>query len=262
MIDGYFIHTDTTEVQVKLLLFKQNELDDNPPLVTFVKVSFYIHDAGSIIMSKSMTIFNPTPYDGTVYAVLRIILEVGFLLGIVVNMVTEIREFVKACRQSGRCHEHLTSLWNVLDAVTIFFQLLVVFLWLECLTSLTENAFSPQKNYDVYNIDPACPGANLASFDEVELTKLRLLYESAEHYQDKYIAYRGLCTVVFILMTFQLLHVLHFQPKLSLITRTMSAAWDDLTHLFILFTLVELAFALLGTLKTTCELAVVDDVVV
>ena len=40
-------------------------------------------------------------------------------------------------------------------------------------------------------------------------------------------------------MTLQLLHVLHFQPKLSLITRTMGAAWDDLAHLFMLFFLVE-----------------------
>ena len=71
-------------------------------------------------------------------------------------------------------------------------------------------------------------------------------YSSAEHFAAKYTFYSSITTVVFILMTLQLLHVLHFQPKLSLITRTMGAAWDDLAHLFMLFFLVELSFALLG----------------
>jgi hypothetical protein len=49
-----------------------------------------------------------------------------------------------------------------------------------------------------------------------------------------------------MLMFLQLLHQLHFQPKLSLITRTIAAATSQLGHLLILFFIVELCFALLG----------------
>lgn len=53
------------------------------------------------------------------------------------------------------------------------------------------------------------------------------------------ISYSGIVTTLFVIMTMQLLHVLHFQPKLSLITRTIQVAWADLTHFMVLFVLVE-----------------------
>ena len=56
MHDGYYLGDSTTTVDVKFLLYNQ---DLN--LVTFVKASFAIQDAGSLLMEKSITIFNPTP---------------------------------------------------------------------------------------------------------------------------------------------------------------------------------------------------------
>ena len=57
----------------------------------------------------------------------------------------------------------------------IVLQFMSVLLWVECLTSLNTASFSPRLSYDVYDINPDCPGANLARFNNSELTELRLL---------------------------------------------------------------------------------------
>ena len=78
------------------------------------------------------------------------------------------------------CHDaqvgaYFKDFWNLLDLFTLFMQFVSVLLWLECYTSLATAAFSPRLEYDVYDIKPDCPGANLARFNETELTELRLM---------------------------------------------------------------------------------------
>ncbi len=82
-------------------------------------------------------------------------------------------------------------------------------------------------------------------------------YVSAEHYAAALVNYHTACTVVLGLMILQLMRHLDFQPKLSLITRTVSAAWTDLVHFFMLFVMVEVAFTALGALfcNARCRLA-------
>jgi hypothetical protein len=71
-------------------------------------------------------------------------------------------------------------------------------------------------------------------------------FTAAEHYAAALNNYTTVSTIVLILMILQLLHFLDFQPKLSLITRTVAAAWGDLVHFFILFIMVEITFTCLG----------------
>ncbi len=73
-------------------------------------------------------------------------------------------------------------------------------------------------------------------------------FTAAEHYEAALNNYTTVSTIVLILMIVQLLHFLDFQPKLSLITRTIAAAWGDLVHFFILFIMVEITFTCLGAL--------------
>lgn len=39
--------------------------------------------------------------------------------------------------------------------------------------------------YDIYDINPDCPRADLARFNNTELTELRLVFAAAEHYVTK-----------------------------------------------------------------------------
>jgi len=72
-------------------------------------------------------------------------------------------------------------MWNLLDLATILLQVVSALLWLECLTSLLTDGFNPKLVYDVYDINPDCPGANLAQFNTTELTQLRLMFVAIQN---------------------------------------------------------------------------------
>jgi hypothetical protein len=53
---------------------------------------------------------------------------------------------------------------------------------------------------------------------------------------------------VVILFILRLLKVLDFQPKMALITRTLSNTMSDLSHFFMLFTIVWMGYTIAGNL--------------
>ena len=107
-----------------------------------------------------------------------------YLVFVAVAIAVEVAEFVTLCKakkNSDRKCAYFTVLWNYVDLAAITTQIVAVFLWLEVQSSLTVDAFNPRLSYDVYDVSPDCPLANLARFNNSEVTELRLLYAAADH---------------------------------------------------------------------------------
>ena len=131
----------TSALDVKFLLYNQESR-----LATFAKVTFFVEDSGSLIMTKSLTLFKPTPYDlqNDWESLLQLILELSFCGVVLVNIFLEIREFCIVRRKKGHCCAYFFTFVNYIDIATIVLQTTGAFMWLECISALTEDGFSPR----------------------------------------------------------------------------------------------------------------------
>eukprot|EP00750_Incisomonas_marina_P004558 INCI13482.11.p1 GENE.INCI13482.11~~INCI13482.11.p1 ORF type:complete len:1246 (-),score=206.27 INCI13482.11:1803-5540(-) len=241
LLDGFYISDRTQEVVVKFLLFNQ---DLN--LLTYVRASFESIGTGSVVLQKLVSTFNPTPYNGSPLAIMRIILEIVYLSAVIASVVWFFCRARAAARKSTIRSFFQKDGWVWVDIATLLLQIVGIFLWAECINSISASAFAPRMVYNILDIDRECPSANWARFNTSELTELRLMYASMDNYVHHLNQFTTVSALTFLAMTLQLLHALHFQQKLNLITRTIGAAWADLAHLCLLFAMVEVAFALLG----------------
>ena len=74
-------------------------------------------------------------------------------------------------------------------------------------------------------------------------------FEDVENVAGYYTSYAGTTTVSLMIMTLRLIKMLDFQPRMGLVTRTVSAALNDLGHFFGLFTLVFVGLAAIAFLN-------------
>jgi hypothetical protein len=82
-----------------------------------------------------------------------------------------------------------------------------------------------------------------------ELIKLLQLFDSVEKIAKYFQYYSSLTTFSLIILTLRLIKMLHFQPRISLLTRTLEEAAANLFHFFFLFTLVNAGYVLIGFLQ-------------
>jgi len=195
MTDGFYIDEQYTEdLTLKLLLYNQDS-----ELATYVRADFVVEESGTLSMTKTINIFRPEQYaDDDVWAKVEMIFEIAYVVFIGLSALQEVMEFVWLCRERKQLCAYFSTFWNYLDVATLAVQVVAIFLWIDVQACLTEEAFAPRLNYDIYDIDENCPMANLARFNNSEVTELRLLYAGVDHLALKRTQYKVPVIVAFI----------------------------------------------------------------
>jgi hypothetical protein len=253
------------ELRVQMLLFNQ-EL----ARLLLVSVTLQREAQGTVLLTKDTAVLDPSVYDSRAPRHAGgIVLHAAYFALLVLQVALNGRDACKVARASGRSCAHFDDPWNYISLAAAALQVVCwgfFFGWVS-----TSTAFAPRWRYDVYDVVGAadvgsavvrvgtstansntstststsgnssnlalCPNADLARFNAVELTELRLQLKTAEHasgaLEDLYVS----VLVLVALLIWGLLQVLHFQPRLNVVTRTITIAAGELFHWAILFTM-------------------------
>jgi hypothetical protein len=252
MEDGFYIDAHTSSVEVAMLLYNQH-LD----LFVFVRVDFGFDTGGAVLLDRRVWSVDTDVYHSAKdYG--RLFLEVLFLLMLFGYVL---RELAAVCRSpQGYCRA--STIWTLLDVLNLLMQLTMFGLWVRCYAQLAPR-FDPAPRYESYNGSTPYPsvdtavGAAVASAARgataVRALRLGAGYKDAQADLETLTQmatlldwYFAVGAVSVILMVVRVLKLLHFQPRMGLVTRTLSRAFDDLAHFFCLFALVLLGYAFVG----------------
>ena len=178
-------------------------------------------------------------FDSTI----RLLMEMACIGMLMVNMSSEFLEIWQEAL-IFRLKHYLTNLFNYIDWASFIFQISAWATWFTYV--LASQRFSIEESYDVLH-DPSARARFFATSAEEEHKYLTLLTSLSNLGQlvKVYSTMSGLAVGFFI---FRLLKSLDFQPRMGLVTRTIAAAAVDLLHFLMLFSIVFLGYAIVGTI--------------
>mmetsp|Transcript_35263 Transcript_35263/g.59431 ORF Transcript_35263/g.59431 Transcript_35263/m.59431 type:complete len:1530 (-) Transcript_35263:238-4827(-) len=206
------------------------------------RYKFWKEAGGGIKWNHETAVVDMNLYDSTEDYV-RLLFELIFVILIFYSAYSEGLDVVKSYRQTGNVfHAFSKYFWqmsNTLDAVSIFLNFLGIFLWISFV--VTVEKFDIKLNYDA---DTKTKGRLLYKEENLrELAKdLGDLIELVYIYQ-LYLSVCGFNLILFLLRIFKLMH---FQPNIGIVTRTVLQALPDLMHFAILLSIILTIYAVVG----------------
>jgi hypothetical protein len=249
MQDGGYIDSQTEEIKMYLTTY-------NAPTGVFgaLIVTFEFKTTGFIEIDVTVESASVQPYRYDA-DLIRLVLELLFVIGIVINAIVELGELVSMFSWDDpfEVFDYFQEVWNYLDVLNIVLLSSTVFNWFIFNTVMAPQ-FKPKIRYDVY--DPMrlvnSPDTQANWFRVTNLAKMQSLYskfeliESVATWQNYYIGING---VSFIIMIFRTLKMLNFQPRVGVVTRTLDEAAGDLVHFIIVFAIITIGYAIVGHLN-------------
>ena len=248
MEDGGFIDEATEEVKMYLMTYNAPTGMFGALIVTFEFTSTGFVNVGVNVQSASV---QPYRYDRDL---LRLGLELLFVLGVVANVIVEVKEVFGGFSWEDPLGflDYFQEIWNYLDVLNIGLLSSSIFNWFVYVTAIAPH-FQPPMRYEIY--DPYRLSSNSsieANMFEANPTRMKSLISSYDElekitrWQSLYIGING---VSFIIMIFRTLKMMNFQPRVGLVTRTLEAAAGDLVHFIIVFAIITAGYAVVGHLN-------------
>lgn len=268
MIEGNFIDFATEEIEVNIVSY-------NPDLRRFIshRIVFEFSKGGKIETASKVQVLNLGLYEGT-SGVLMFLTEIVTIVWILYMAYNEIREYVSVLRsadykvlQSLSDHFADHNVANVLEFFSISLQIVAFVVWWVYQFQYALK-FSPAKRYEVYYTTAQPQGNFLLPAKDRALnarvvgglnandtyTTPKKPYRPWELPDDSsgYEALTGIVdeintmsnTLVFygflqgvnlLLLLVRVMKMLKFQPRLAIVTNTVSGAWLDLAHFGFIF---------------------------
>jgi hypothetical protein len=242
MKDGFYIDQASSELKVSCLCY------NGEAQVFMVAIfTFEFSPSGPLKIQPFFTTFAIPSYSGNAGR-FRQFCEVCIVVIVFLNLWGESHEM----RQFG-IRRYFTNFWNAIDIANCVIILILCFWWFDFYNN-TLKLFAPRPRYYVYHdleafAHPLALNYSTTSGEPEELHEVLDMFHSAEQIAYFFTVYAGLNTVSLLLMALRLLKVLHFQPRIGLVTRTLAAAAQDLSHFVLLFLLVFGGFAAIAYLN-------------
>ncbi|GAQ81488.1 hypothetical protein KFL_000810290 [Klebsormidium nitens] len=235
LVDGRFFHRQTDEVSIQLLTF-----NGVYRLFSVMDVQIQFTDAESLTIVPRVDSLTVPDY-GTVAWIFQGLFFLGVIF-LVISDVTRILNFIrrgrflKAYRKPGRWVVTLSNLAFIAS----------IGLWAALLVKIDN--FMPKARFNVYNdlnaparytqlaADPSGADELMSTFDEVwSIVRVKK-------------AYVTLTGVNMILLFIRALGLMHFHPRLGMVTRTLQAAFPDLVAFFVIWCIFMTVYAFMGML--------------
>jgi hypothetical protein len=214
-------------------------------------VTFEFTAGGNIEIDYTTNAANAQPYffdkgdKGAERMVhLRMFVEALFVLLVLLTLLMEVVELVQCVLVTGSIQGYFASVWNYIDLISIGFFCTCIILWGVMLESF--NSFETMHRYDVYLdnnqaarlLELGQGGSPMREFISVvnkfrDIVEIRVLY----------ITFHG---VNIFLCLLRFLKYCDFQPRMGVVTRTLSRAFQDLAHFFFLVFIVLALYTFLG----------------
>ncbi|CAI5476233.1 unnamed protein product [Closterium sp. Yama58-4] len=228
LVDGNYIDNATRSVQVSFVTF-------NGEARTFVltTVKCTVNGGGGMTVTFKSQPAAMALYDASsARNVVRLVLEILYLLGLLSDVWGEVYEMVDQAFTSGHVLSYFGHVWNWVDMLSISLQVTAVIIWVVLWQWVS--AFDVQARYDIYytllemprywavpNPPTGFLRATQAFMELQNIITLRAVY----------FAMQGIN--LFFLMV-RLLKLMDFQPYLGVITRSLALATPSLLHFFLL----------------------------
>ncbi|CAI7758502.1 unnamed protein product [Closterium sp. NIES-54] len=132
---------------------------------------------------------------------------------------------------------YFRSLWNWLDVLSLTIQFSGIIIWFIISIQLS-GPFSVQARYNIYTSLGDTPFPWQIVYPPTQYLAAMSVYNQIEHI----VSWRSICVALqginVFLMTLRLLKLMDFQPRISILTRTMAAALPSLGHFLLLWAIV------------------------
>lgn len=201
--------------------------------LTAMYVILFINRAGHIYKDVEAVTFWIDPYHGTWYAYA---LDAIWLLLVFKILFEEGTDLFKHCKQLGCLHglNAYLDIYNVVDWFNIFVSLLIVLMWLLQLGRL-ESLYTLMQKADVDVPGSWTDEADLADFFD----KVHVIAKNAYNF-------RVIVAMYQFLIASRFFEAFDVQPRLSLVTRTVSTAMVSIIHFGVVFLTIFSIFVVSG----------------
>jgi hypothetical protein len=234
MEDGRFFDVSTSRLKVEMITYNAEVR-----LFAIWTVVFDWHRTGDISWDYALQVVNvddsETPLRSWVAGLALFML--AFHLGL------EVRQIYVHCR-AMRLGEYCASFFNHVDWLNFAIQAVAWMYWYEIRSEIAafemdESSYvlaDPQARFRPFTTDAEQEHKLLALIDQVSTLGDLQGYQAS---------FAGISIILFVL---KMIASLDFQPKMGLITRTLSRAGSNLTHYLALYFLVFMGYAMVGNL--------------
>mmetsp|Transcript_10574 Transcript_10574/g.42685 ORF Transcript_10574/g.42685 Transcript_10574/m.42685 type:complete len:2274 (-) Transcript_10574:246-7067(-) len=247
--DGFYLDKYTKELTAELLTY-----NSMGRYFAYTKITFKFSEGGNIIVRYSIDLAKPQPYwyapgdaQGEQEHYGRIIAESVFCLLVLATAWGELMEVVSIVWKTGSAKQYFSSAWNYIDLVSIALHITCVALWIAQLVALRE--FDTEARYDAYKditqdarmLELKDGGSHLENF----VTNVVDSFDAIIQIQGAYATMNGI-NIFLCLLRF--LKYCDFQPRMGVVTRTLSLAFQDLAHFIALLLIILFLYATMGTI--------------
>jgi hypothetical protein len=170
-----------------------------------------------------------------------------FCLLVLATAWGEFMELVSIMWKTGSAKQYFASAWNFIDLVSIGLHISCIALWIAQLVAMQE--FDTEARYDIYKditqdarmLELKDSGTHLETFVSGVVDS----FDAIITIQGAYATMNGI-NIFLCLLRF--LKCCDFQPRMGVVTRTLSLAFQDLAHFIALLLIILFLYATMGTI--------------
>jgi|AntAceMinimDraft_5_1070358.scaffolds.fasta_scaffold20682_2 hypothetical protein len=244
--EGFFLDQYTKTLSVELLTYNGQHR-----YLCALVVTFTFTEGGQIEIDYSTNTADVQPYfydrnDKGAERMfnLRVGMEAFFVLLVFLMLLVEVMELVQCVVATGSVTGYFASLWNYIDLTSIALLSVCIAFWGLMLTRFV--TFTTLHRYDVYLdnsqaarlLEMGQGGSPLRAFVDMVND-----FNTIVNMQVLYVTFHG---VNIFLCLLRFLKHCDFQPRMGVVTRTLSRAFLDLVHFFALVAIVLGIYTFLG----------------
>lgn len=240
MQEGLFLDTQTDEVRAQTVIY-------NAELQVFGNVQIYFRssESGQVDVLHSTKVIDVELYV-TDLDNFRLFLEVLLGIALIFGIVNEGLDLLRMKKKFGRYSAYFQSIWNYIDVLNLALMTMGYITWWTY-AFLAED-FRCKINYDIYADLEAEARIMKINGNGQGLDSLASMYSSISELTERLAFYYAIAGVNIMLYLLRVLKLMHFQPRLGVVTRTLTLAAADLFHFFVLFFIIFFGYAIMGYL--------------
>ena len=240
MQEGLFLDSRTDEVRAQIVTY-------NAELQVFgnVEIFFQSSKSGQFNVLHSTKVVDVELYV-TDLDNFRMFLEIVLGIALIFAVYNEAMDLVRAKKKYGKYTAYFESLWNYIDVINLSLMMMGYITWWTY-AFLAED-FRCKINYNIYaDLEAEARIYKIAGNGE-DLDSLANMYGAVSELTERLAFYYAIAGVNIMLYLLRVLKLMHFQPRLGVVTRTLTLAAADLFHFFVLFFVIFFGYAIMGYL--------------
>ena len=215
-------------------------------------IRFTFTDGGSIDVSYVLDTVEVELY-GEPWDYFRLALEIFVSISCLVALLGELGELISTYRETRSIGRYFASAWNWIDLFSIGLNWATVCMWWIFVLNQA-STFDILLRYDVYEDLEAPAGMLRLAGNQTEgtlgngLRDVQFAFAELQRIVDSLILYYSINGINVLLLIARCLKLMDFQPRLGIVTRSITLAGADLMHFIIIAGFVFLGYAMMAHL--------------